>query len=222
MQRILVASGNAKKLAELSRLCDELPVEILSPADLMGDLPDVVEDADTFAGNAAKKALAFAQVAAEQLGKDVWALADDSGLCVDHLNGEPGVHSARFAELYQTPAEAIPPTVDPDSANNTLLLNRLDGIAESQRGAAFHCCICLAHNQEVLLTVNGSVRGKILAAPQGQDGFGYDPLFFHPSIGVTFAELSASGKAAVSHRGQAVGELRKALESLLGSPSQTP
>ena len=213
MQRILVASGNAKKLAELSNFCVKLPVEILSPVDLTGDLPDVVEDADTFAGNAAKKALAFAQVAAEQLGEDVWALADDSGLCVDHLDGAPGVHSARFAELYQTSAEAIPQTVDLDFANNTLLLNRLNGISESQRGAAFHCYICLAHGPKVLLTVNGSVRGKILAAPQGQDGFGYDPLFLHPSSGVTFAELSASEKAAVSHRGQAFRALRAFLKT---------
>mgnify|MGYP002639413056 CR=1 FL=1 len=250
-QRILLASGNAKKLAELRALCTELPVEILSPQDLPRGLPDVIEDGDTFLANARKKALAAAQVAAEQLGDDVWALADDSGLCVDALDGAPGVYSARFALLKDggEGADAVGESSSdrsgsqsvksasgnaPDGANNEKLLRELDGLSAAERGAAFHCVIVVArvvngvadagavagegegesnHSpSEELFSVEGSVRGRILEAADGEQGFGYDPLFWHEKSGCSFAQLSGEQKALVSHRGQAVGQLREILQ----------
>jgi XTP/dITP diphosphohydrolase len=202
-RRILLASGNAKKLAELRALCGELPIEILSPADLPDGLPDVVEDGDTFTANAVKKALAAADVAAAQLGNDVWALADDSGLRVDALDGAPGVYSARFSG-----AEGE----GKDGANNEKLLQELRGLPMEQRGAAFFCVIAVARPGAVLFTVEGTVRGRILEAADGDQGFGYDPLFFHEASGTTFARLSGPDKAAISHRGEAVRRLKQELQ----------
>jgi len=221
-QRILLASGNAKKLAELRALCAELPVEILSPADLPEGLPEVVEDGATFVANATKKALAAADVAARQLGEDVWALADDSGLCVDALDGAPGVFSARYAGMADTPGDG--PAVDApgdggncaDGDNNARLLRELDGVPTELRGAAFFCVIVVAHAGRVLFSVDGSVRGRILTAADGVDGFGYDPLFWHQESGTTFARLSGAEKASVSHRGAAVAKLRAELAAALG------
>lgn len=228
-QRILLASGNAKKLAELRALCAELPVEILSPQDLPQGLPDVVEDGDTFLANARKKALAAARVAAEQLGDDVWALADDSGLCVDALAGAPGVYSARFALLNEAGGHGGGVGGNaPDAANNERLLRELHGLPAEKRGAAFHCVIVVARAQgrsegasqgttddlrsEELFHVEGSVSGRILAEADGDQGFGYDPLFWHEESGCSFARLDGEQKAMVSHRGQAVGQLREILQ----------
>lgn len=223
MQRILVASGNPKKLAELRALCAELPVEILGPDALPGELPEVIEDGTTFLDNAAKKAIEFAEVAARDLGPDVWALADDSGLCVDALDGAPGVHSARYAA--ETPAadgsmvaaEAGREIIDP--ANNALLLEQLAATPADQRGAAFRCVIAVARQDELLFAVEGEVRGQILEQLSGEGGFGYDPLFFHSPSGCSFAELDAVAKSAVSHRGQAVARLAEVLRTVLPAPS---
>lgn len=219
MQRILVASGNPKKLAELRALCAELPVEILGPDALGVALPEVVEDGATFLDNAAKKALEFGELAAAQLGTDVWALADDSGLCVDALDGAPGVHSARYscetpaADGSTTPADAVREVVDP--ANNRLLLESLAGLPDQERGAAFRCVIAVADGEQLLFAVEGEVRGRILDHQTGEGGFGYDPLFFHEPSGCSFAQLDAEAKAAVSHRGQAVARLREVLHTVL-------
>ncbi len=225
MQRILIASSNPKKLAELRALCAELPVELLGLDALAGALPEVDEDGETFLDNAAKKALAFAEVAAAELGEEVWALADDSGLCVDALDGAPGVHSARFsvetpaADGSTQPEDAGRDRVDP--ANNALLLEKLAGLPESERGAAFRCVIAVAGQGQLLFAVEGEVRGRILDHQTGQAGFGYDPLFFHPPSGCTFAELDAAAKAAVSHRGEAVHRLREVLLTVLPAEPAT-
>ncbi|KAA3609431.1 MAG: RdgB/HAM1 family non-canonical purine NTP pyrophosphatase [Planctomycetota bacterium] len=205
-QRILVASGNAKKLAELRSLCQDLPVEILGPEALPQGLPEVEEDGDTFLANAGKKAFAFAEAAQAQLGEDVWALADDSGLVVDALDGAPGVYSARFAGVEGP---------ERDAANIAHLLHALGDAPEEQRGAAFVCLIAVAHGEELLFAVEGRVEGSILEAPDGDGGFGYDPVFFHPGSGRSFARLSPAEKAAVSHRGEAVAKLRHVLETVL-------
>jgi XTP/dITP diphosphohydrolase len=245
-QRILLASGNAKKLAELRALCADLPIEILSPADLPRGLPDVVEDGATFEANARKKALAAAAVAREQLGEGVWALADDSGLCVDALGGAPGVFSARFASLDENfaPVEGMEDGNRADGENNARLLRELDRVVSEERGAAFHCVIVVARvtdsgvadgansdgagadvsgagaagagaagaaESKVLMVAEGSVRGRILEHADGEQGFGYDPLFWHEALGTTFARLAAEQKAAVSHRGQAVRKLKTML-----------
>lgn len=206
MQRILLASGNAKKLAELRDLTADLPVAWLGPEDLPNGLPEVDEDQDNFLDNAVKKAHSAAEAAAAQLGPEVWALADDSGLCVDALDGAPGIFSARYAGVEGDGR---------DAANNAKLLAALDGLPEEQRGASFWCVIAVARAGETLFAVEGSVAGRILPAADGVDGFGYDPLFYHEPSGSSFARLSSQEKAAVSHRGAAVARLRNILTSVL-------
>ncbi|HEX9794167.1 MAG TPA: non-canonical purine NTP pyrophosphatase [Planctomycetota bacterium] len=212
-QRILVGSGNPKKLTELRALLAGLPVEVLGPETLPDGLPDVEESGTTFLHNASEKAFAFGEAAAAALGDDVWALADDSGLQVDALDGAPGVRSARFAGVGG-PREVR------DAANNALLLERLAGLPAEQRGARFVCMIVVARGDELLFAVEGRVEGRILDAPAGEAGFGYDPIFYHEASGSSFALLSAEEKAAVSHRGQAVDKLRNVLESVLPSESR--
>lgn len=206
LQRILVASGNAKKLAELRELCGSLPVQIVGPEALPYGLDEVEEDGELFVDNAVKKALAASLQAAEVLGPEVWALADDSGLCVDALDGAPGVHSARYAGGSGDGR---------DAANNAKLLKALAGLPEEQRGAGFRCVIAVARAGELLFAVEGEVRGTILVAADGEAGFGYDPIFYHGPSASSFARLSAEAKAAVSHRGEAVARLRAVLETVL-------
>ncbi|MEZ5977262.1 MAG: RdgB/HAM1 family non-canonical purine NTP pyrophosphatase [Planctomycetota bacterium] len=200
---LVVASGNAKKLAELRAILEPLGVRTLAPADVGGP-PDVEADAPDFAGNARKKATSGARAS------DRWCLADDSGLAVDALGGAPGVHSARFAGKHGD-----------DAANNALLLEKLAG--RDDRGAAFVCTLALARpDGTVVATFRGEVRGRILERPSGTGGFGYDPLFAldepgHPANGRSFAEIGASEKSAVSHRGRALRELARALPELLAA-----
>jgi XTP/dITP diphosphohydrolase len=206
--RILLASNNAKKLGELRTLCEPLGVEVVSPSDV-GGVPEVDEDRPDFEGNAEKKACAGARATG------LACLADDSGLCVDALDGAPGVRSARFAGESSD-----------DAANNAHLLERLDGVPEDDRGAHFVCCLVLvAADGTRLGTWRGEAHGRILRAARGAGGFGYDPLFeFHeagrPGFGQAFAELSAEAKAAVGHRGRAVRALAADLPALL--PSLAP
>lgn len=194
---LVLASANPKKAAELARLLEGLSLRILRPEEA-GGLPAVVEDGETFAANAAKKAISAARASGR------WALADDSGLCVDALGGAPGVRSARYAG---EPAD--------DARNNAALLRALEGTAD--RRARFVCSIALADpSGDVALRVEESVEGTILEAPRGRGGFGYDPLFFYPPLGRTFAELPPAEKDAVSHRGRALRSLRSALEGREG------
>lgn len=210
VRRLLVASGNAKKLRELRELCADLPVEVVGPEALPAGLPPVVEDGADFAANAHKKALSAARAAAAAWGTDALGLADDSGLCVDALGGAPGVLSARFAGVAGEGR---------DAANNALLLERLRGLPPERRGAEFRCVLAVADASGPLLTAAGVVRGRILAAPEGEGGFGYDPLFYHVESGTSFARLSAAAKAAISHRGRAMAELRARLLPLLTGAS---
>lgn len=199
--KLLVASGNAKKLAELQSLAADLPVEVLGPAALPIELPDVEETGSTFAGNARLKAVAFAQVAGMP------AIADDSGLCVDALGGEPGVRSARYS--------GEDPVPDRDERNNRKLLRALRDVPAALRGASFHCALCLALPDGTVHEVEGRWRGAIAFSPRGQNGFGYDPLFLLPSLGRTSAELAPEEKARLSHRAQAMQAMRGVLEGLV-------
>lgn len=202
--RILLASGNPKKRVELEHLLGPLGVELVGPEDV-GGLTEVVEDRPTFAGNAEKKAVA----AAQQHG--VWSLADDSGLCVDALDGAPGVRSARFAGQ---PSD--------DAANNAKLLQELAGRAPEERTAHFVCVLALARpDGSVAGTFEGRTHGLILEAPRGTSGFGYDPLFQfaeadEAEAGHTFAELGSEAKGRVSHRGRALRALAARLPQLVG------
>ncbi len=201
--QILLASNNDKKRSELSALLEPLAVEFVTPSDV-GGLEDVDEDQATFQGNAAKKATAAARE------KDMWALADDSGLEVDHLGGAPGVHSARFAGAHGD-----------NAANNALLLEKLAGVAPAGRGARFVCSLALARpDGSLALEVAGEARGRMLEIPRGANGFGYDPLFLFtepgfPESGHSFAELSGAQKANVSHRARALQELARRLPSVI-------
>ena len=209
--RLLLASGNPKKLAELRAMLAPAGVEVVAPEEVFGPagLPEVVEDRPDFAGNAEKKAVAAAHASG------LPALADDSGLEVDALDGAPGVRSARFAG---EPAD--------DEANNTLLLERLADVPDESRGARFVCALCLVGaDGSVLARVEGESHGRILREHRGDRDFGYDPLFLftepgHPETDRAFAELDAPEKAAVSHRGRAVRELASRVPSLLAGATQ--
>lgn len=203
--KILLASGNKKKHAEFTRILAPLGIEVLLPASV-GGIPDVDEDRPTFAGNAAKKATSAA------LARGMWALADDSGLEVDALGGEPGVKSARYAGEHGA-----------DGANNTLLLHKLADVPDERRTARFTCALALAaEDGRIVLEVQGHAYGRILHGPRGDGDFGYDPLFLFTEPGFAqtgrgFAELAPEEKAHVSHRGRASRELVARLVSLRAS-----
>ncbi len=208
MQAILLCSRNPGKLAELRTLSAGLPVEILAPDQVPFPLPEVEEDGESFFDNALKKAFAAGEAAAAAGRGDLWALADDSGLIVDALNGEPGVRSARYAGEEGSRAER-------DRRNTALLLERLKGIPPGRRTARFACVIAVARGDELLFAVEGAVEGRILEAPEGRNGFGYDPVFYHEASGRSFASLDPGKKNAVSHRGQAMTRLRAVLDAVL-------
>ncbi len=191
---LVAATGNAGKLAELRRLLAGTGWEVLSQSDL--GVEPAPEDGLTFVENA----LAKARHAAERTGRP--ALADDSGLEVDALDGAPGVHSARYAGPGA-----------PDGANNEKLLRALAGTPEGARGARFQCVVVfLRHPRDpVPLIAQGTWEGRVLAAPRGERGFGYDPLFLDLASGRTAAELPPERKDAASHRGQALRALLAAL-----------
>lgn len=200
---LLLASQNAKKLAELRAILGGLDVRIVLPPDV-GGIPEVVEDAPTFRANAAKKAVSAARATR------LWSLADDSGLEVDALHGAPGVRSARFAGAHGD-----------DAANNALLLERMKDVPMAKRGAKFVCALALARPDGTLaLEVMASVHGRIMHAARGTRDFGYDPLFLfteegYPQTDQGFAEMTPAEKARVSHRGRALRDLAQRLPEIL-------
>ena len=194
---VLIATANQGKLGEVMAILAGLPVHLTTLEDYP-DLPVPVEDAETFEGNAQRKALHYAALTG------CWALADDSGLEVDILGGEPGVHSARYAG----------PSCDA-SANNARLIQELSGTSPGQRVARFRCVIALANPDEVLAVASGALEGVIVDQARGTGGFGYDPHFFVPEYGMTTAEMSPGQKNRISHRGQALRAVRPAIERLL-------
>lgn len=193
MKPVLIATSNAGKLRDFAGAAKAHGVEIASIPGF-SSLPLVVEDGQTFEANARKKAEEYSLHAP---GKIV--LADDSGLAVDALFGAPGVHSARYAAEAPHLADA---NTD-DDANNARLLRELAAIPRDKRTGRFVCVIAAARDGRTLQIFRGQAEGIILEAPRGDNGFGYDPLFFFPQIGKTFAELSAEEKASYSHRGAA-------------------
>lgn len=169
----------------------KLPIEIHTPI-VVGGMPEVDEDQDSFEGNALKKARALAALIPE----DSWSIADDSGLCVDALGGAPGVYSARYAGPGAS-----------DEANVEKLLEALDGIEQRSRLAAFRCCLALVSPRGEEFVFEGECPGEIVHEPRGGSGFGYDPVFVPAGRESTFAELGDAEKAALSHRGQAMRQL---------------
>lgn len=194
---ILLATTNSGKLAEARAFLSDLPVRWLSLHDV-ASLPEPVEDADSFEGNARIKALHYAKLA------DGWALADDSGLEVDALDGAPGVHSSRFAG----PARDV-------RANNAKLVAALADVAPDRRTARFRCVVALANPSGVIATARGTLEGLIVDDARGEHGFGYDPHFLVPELGLTTAQMSPKQKNHISHRGRALRSIRPHLEQLL-------
>lgn len=193
--KLLIASHNPKKLKEINEILAVPGLELVSALDIP-NAPDVVEDGLTFQENAAKKALTLARATG------LWALADDSGLEVDALNGAPGVHSARYA------GEPVK-----YAANNQKLLAALRG--ETNRRARFRCVIALADPQGEVRMVEGSCEGVITEALRGRKGFGYDPLFQPEGYTVTFAEMDSQEKNRISHRGRALARAKQEWSGLL-------
>jgi len=192
---MVIATRNPGKTAEIRDLLQGFPVRIRNLEDF-GPIPEVEEDGKTFEENAYKKASFTARI----LGLP--ALADDSGLVVDALDGAPGVLSARYGGIEAT-----------DTDRCTKLLNELAG--QKDRRAAFECVISVAMPTGQALTYEARCEGLITELPVGQNGFGYDPVFFYPSLRKTFAELSREEKSRVSHRGKALAELRLEMEKVL-------
>ncbi len=196
-RKLLIATSNRGKAREMCAILSDLPVTLLS----LADFPPLVaplEDADTFEGNARKKAIHYARLT------NTWTLADDSGLVVDALNGAPGVKSARYAG---TQCDA--------AANNAKLIAALADIDEDKRKARFCCAIAVASPTEVLAVAAGTVEGVIVDDPVGHNGFGYDPHFFMPAHGQTAAEMAPEVKNSISHRARALQAIRPTIEDLL-------
>lgn len=193
---LVIATRNPGKTRELRGLLSGFPVDVRDLT-AFGPLPEVEEDGATFEENAYKKASFTARI----LG--VPALADDSGLCVAALGGAPGVHSARYGGPGLSDAERV-----------ARLLAEMSG--RSDRRAAFECVISLAVPSGPALTYEGRCEGWIAEEPAGEDGFGYDPIFFYPPLGKTFAQLTPEEKHRVSHRGRAMAELREEFENVMG------
>lgn len=205
--RVVLATRNEHKVDEVQRILAEvgqamgLQVEVL-PATQFADAPEVVEDGATFAANAALKAIALARVTG------LPAIADDSGLCVDALNGMPGIFSARWSGRQGDPGR--------DLANLELVLAQIADVPDSRRGASFHCSVALALPDGQVRVVEGRVDGRLVREPRGQHGFGYDPIFQPDGSDKTTAELSPTDKDAISHRGRALRALVPVLQEVLG------
>lgn len=196
MRKILIATSNPGKLRDFAGAALQHGVEI---AGIPGfsSLPAVVEDGLTFEANARKKAEQYSRYVSGEI-----VVADDSGLEIDALNGAPGVYSARYAAARPDQAEA---NTD-DEANNARVLRELKDVPRAQRTGRFVCVLVAARDGRTLATFRGTAEGLILDAPQGNNGFGYDPLFYFPPIDQTFAELTAGEKSNYSHRGAAFRE----------------
>ena len=190
---VLVATSNAGKLRDFAGAAGPLGITITGIPGF-ASLPPVVEDGATFEANARKKAEEYSRAVPGEL-----VVADDSGLEVDAFGGAPGVHSARYAADEPHRAEA---NTD-DEMNNARVLRELTGLPPEKRTARFVCVLAAARDGRTLGIFRGTAEGIILEAPRGRNGFGYDPLFYFPQIGKTFAELSAEEKAQYSHRGAA-------------------
>ena len=196
--KLLIASNNAHKIAEIKSILAPYFTEIISLREAGVDI-DVVEDGDTFEANALKKAtevLAFAGDRADAV------LSDDSGLMVDALDGAPGVYSARFSGEGHD-----------DAANNEKLISVMQAVPDAQRTCRFVSAVALARRNKEPLIARGAVEGRLLHAKRGDNGFGYDPLFFYEPYGKSFADLSAEEKNEISHRRRALNALRELLES---------
>ena len=200
-RKILIATSNPGKFAELRAMLDA-DVQWLSLADFPG-IGEIAEDGATFAENARRKAVGYAKAAG------LWTIADDSGLVVDALSGAPGVKSARFCGDKEADRTLL------DRKNMAKVLKLLEGTPAEKRTARFVCCLCLGSPEKVLIETQGTLQGLIADRQAGQNGFGYDPIFFVPHLNKTVAQLTREEKNAISHRGNAIRRLKPLLNKLL-------
>jgi len=199
--QLLVATNNPEKCEELNKMLQGLEVELLTLDDYP-EAPEVVEDGGTFEANARKKASEMASFV------DMHAIADDSGLCVDALDGRPGVRSARYAGPNPTREKLC-----------RKLLREMKDVPPKHRNAAFHCCAAMSDpNGNILFTVRGRCEGTITESMRGEGGFGYDPVFYYPPAEMTFAEMSGAEKNRVSHRARTLQKFRREMENYLSEP----
>ena len=192
---LVVATRNKKKLAEIRVLLADLDFNVLSIEDL-ARIPEIQEDGNTFEENAKKKAAQIAQITKRL------TLADDSGLEIDYLSGEPGVRSARFAGENAT-----------DEDRNRKVLDLLKDVPGPERRARFRCAIAIASPDAQVEVVTGTCEGEIALDPRGNEGFGYDPIFIVPAYGRTFAELGSEKKNQISHRAVALKKAKDLLRA---------
>ena len=197
MKKIIIATGNKGKAKEFETLFSPLGYEVLTLHDLEG-ATDVEETGTTFEENAILKAEALCKQF------DTMVISDDSGLMIDALDGRPGVYSARYAGEQKN-----------DNANIDKVLEELMDVPEEERTARFYCALAVAVPGEDTLTVSGTVEGRIANSRQGENGFGYDPIFYVPDLGKMMAELKPEEKNAISHRANALKKLKELLPKLL-------
>ncbi|MFR1114478.1 MAG: XTP/dITP diphosphatase [Blautia sp.] len=193
MKKIIFATGNEGKMREIRRILSDLDVEVLSLKEA-GIHADIVEDGKSFRENAIIKAKAVCQWTGEVV------LADDSGLEIDYLNGEPGIYSARY--LGEDTSYRI---------KNQNLIDRLEGVSDENRTARFVCVIAAVYPDGTVKTARGTMEGVIGYEERGENGFGYDPIFFLPEYGCSSAELSMEEKNKISHRGKALRAIKEVL-----------
>jgi XTP/dITP diphosphohydrolase len=202
--RILIATRNPGKVREFAQALEPEGFEVCG-MDALTDAGEIEETGETFAANARLKAEGYSN------RTDMLVLADDSGIEVDALDGAPGVQSARYGG----------PGLD-DEGRTRLLVQELEGVPDERRTARFRCVLALAREGKTLATFDGVIEGRINHGPEGENGFGYDPVFFHPPSGRTTAQLVPAEKQKISHRGQAIAALLEALSSGdLGRPLQS-
>jgi XTP/dITP diphosphohydrolase len=198
---LYVASSNPGKLRDFRVAAAAQEIAIL-PLPGLESIAPPPEDAETFEGNATEKAIYYSRFLSGEM-----VLADDSGIEVDALGGAPGVRSARYA---------------PDGNNNRYLLQQMLGVPASERGARYRCVLAVARDGKVLLTAGGSVEGRVMDAPRGSGGFGYDPLFYLPGLDRTTAELDDRARWDLSHRGNAFRALITKLASYVSEIKAAP
>ncbi len=202
LPQLVLSSRNRKKSGEIQDLLAPFEIQVCSVAEFP-NCPEVVEDGDSFAANAALKATQIAKLLQQ------WVLAEDSGIKIDALGGRPGIHSARYSGEGAT-----------DERNNEKMLQELAGVPDDKRGAQYVCHVCLSDpNGQVRLAVEATCRGRITHQPRGSNGFGYDPYFLIPEHHRTFGELSSAVKQRLSHRARAFERFIPQLVSLFQAES---
>ena len=203
MKKLILASNNKKKVEEIKYILKDIDLEVKSLNDEGIDI-EVIEDGETFKENSNKKAREIREYLIDRGDTDFIVMADDSGLEVDYLNGEPGVYSARYAGEHGN-----------DAKNNEKLLKNLQGVPYEKRGARFVCHVTLMNYEGKSLDIKGEVKGIIVDKLDGDGGFGYDPLFYNETLNKTFGEASKEEKNSVSHRGMALKQLKEKIYQLL-------